>query len=513
MGNPSVASKSGSPPAFQTGNILFRSLLAIVGVALVGGTFLYLTSTRKPAKISGPHELEKTVAVLPFKTVSGNAADDYFAEGIAADLISGLTRLRDLKTIGLSSSFQFKGKNDDSKAIGAKLGATCLLEANVERGGSQLKIAAKLLDAADGNTIWSQSYERDTKDVFAVESEILHVVAEKLRVAIPSGTSLTPWRPSNGDLRAYDAMLRGDFDARTQTEDGYHKAIAHYDEAIKLDPNYAATYAARGFTWENLGAEHLGGDALKDAFANAERDANKALELDSKLATAHIALGLIDLDAKSDFSAAEAAFRRASELEPSDAIAASSLATLIGSTGRLSEAVDLSHRALTLDPLRARMYNFLSQILVPLRRYEEAEQAIRKAMELQPNLDIFYTEFAIIEFFRGNGDAALQTAQKETDGFWRVYTLALLHALRGDQPDADAALKDLIDKYADIGPFQIADIYAARKDPDAAFKWLDRAYEGHDAGITQLLYSPFLLAYRNDPRFAAFCKKAGLPLP
>jgi TolB-like protein len=503
MGNSFVVSN-------HAGKSTLGWIIAIAAIAALGAALLYLAPAQRRSK-DAAHELDKTVAVLPFKNLSGNAADDYFSDGISANLISGLARLREVKVMGRISSFQFRKADEDAKSIGTKLGATCLLKGSASRTGDQIKISAKLIDAADGSVIWSENYNRGIEDIFDVEISILQAVAANLHVATPDVALLTPWRPSNGDLRAYDAMLHGDFHSRLSTESDYRKAIDFYNQAVGLDAHYAAAYAALGFTWESLGAEHLGADALKDAFAKAEESARKALELSPRLVLGHIALGLVDQDAKSDFVVAETEFRRAAELEPSDAAAASSLAVLIGSTGRLSEAVELTHRALTLDPLRAGMYNFLSQVLVPLRRYEEAEQAIRKAMELQANSDIFYTEFALIEFFRGNGDAALQSAEKESDGFWRSYTFAILYALQENHAGADKALKELVDKYADIGPFQIADVYAARKDPESAFKWLDRAYEGHDAGITQLLYSPFLIAYRNDARFTAFCKKVGLP--
>lgn len=510
MGNSLVDLRPSSISRRPSGKTKVGWLVAIAVIAASSIALLVLIPAQKKPNGAATHDLDKTVAVLPFENRSG-AEDDYFSDGISANLIAGLARLREVKVIGRNSSFQFRKHDGDDKSIGAKLGATCLLEGSVRRTSDGLKISAKLIDAADESTVWSENFDREPKDIFDIEASILQAVATNLHTASPDVSQLTPWRPSNGNLLAYDALLHGDHHARLATEADYRKAIEYYDKAVALDPNYAAAFAGLGFTWESLGAEHLGADALKDAFARSEAAARKALELAPRLVLAHISLGLVNQDAKSDFPAAETQFRRAAELEPSDAAAASSLAVMIASTGRLSEAVELTHRALTLDPLRAGMYNFLSQVLVPLRRYEEAEQAIRKAMELQPNSDIFYTELALIEFFRGNRDAALQSAQKESDGFWRKYTFALLYALEEDHTAADAALEELIDKYADIGPFQIADVYAARKEPDAAFKWLDRAYEGHDAGITQLLYSPFLIAYRNDARFTAFCKKVGLP--
>ncbi|HEX6834063.1 MAG TPA: hypothetical protein VF132_11070, partial [Rudaea sp.] len=301
MGNPSFE------PRKSAGKALYRWIFVAAALIVAGGAafvIAYRPAPRTPAE----HDLDRTVAVLPFENASGDAAQDYLSDGIAANLIGSLTRVHDLKVIGRNSSFQFRHGRVDWQAIGAKLGATCLLEGSAQRKDGRIRIDARLITAADGRTLWSEKYDRESKDIFAVQAQIARAVATSLHATAPADDALTPARPPGDDAVAYDQLLQGDFQFRLATEDGYRHAIAHYDQAIQRSPKYAAAFAVRALAWENLGAEHLGGDALKEAFAHAEESARAALELDASQVPAHIALGLVLQDAKSDFAAAEAEF-------------------------------------------------------------------------------------------------------------------------------------------------------------------------------------------------------------
>src|SRR5207244_4487290 len=211
-----------------------------------------------------------------------------------------------------------------------------------------------------------------------------------------------------------------------------------------------------------------------------------------------------------NFAAAEAELRRAFQLAPHDAVVTSGLALLLSSLGRLDEAVALAQQAITLDPLRTASHFNLSVTLTALGRYDEAETALRKAIELQPQGANNYMQLATIQILRGNSGAAVELAKQETDPFWRTYALALAQFAHGDRAEADAALKKMIDEYADDGGSQIAEVYALRKEPEKMFEWLEHAWTTHDAGVTDLLYNPFMLAYEDDPRFIAFAQKIGV---
>ena len=211
-----------------------------------------------------------------------------------------------------------------------------------------------------------------------------------------------------------------------------------------------------------------------------------------------------------NFAATEAEYGRALELAPQNSAVKSNLAVLFAFLGRLDEAVALQQRAIALDPLRTQLHLNLGSYLIALGRYGEAEAALRKAIALQPQSAENYAGLAIIQILRGNAGAAVELAKQETDPFWRTYALALAQFANGNRAEANAALKKLIDEDADDAGSQIASVYALRKEPEKMFEWLEHAWGTHDSGMTELLFNPFLRAYKDDPRFIAFAQKIGV---
>ncbi len=214
-----------------------------------------------------------------------------------------------------------------------------------------------------------------------------------------------------------------------------------------------------------------------------------------------------------DFVGAEAELRKAEKLAPADAGPKGALCILLGAQGRLAESEDVARQALALDPLGVIRYLNLARVLIGGGRYDEAEAALRKAVALQPAAARLHVHLTTIDVLRGNATSALQDARLEPPGSWRDYAVALARQTQGDRAAADAALQKLINENAVTSPFQIAAVYGLRKEPDKMFDWLERAYTEHDSGLTQLLVTPFILTYKNDPRFAAFCQKLKLPVP
>jgi tetratricopeptide (TPR) repeat protein len=281
---------------------------------------------------------------------------------------------------------------------------------------------------------------------------------------------------------------------------------------VRLDPRYALAWTELSISWLNLSRKFLNGDQAQKAYAEALAAAESALALDPNLAAAHAARGLVLESANFDWKRAEAEFRRAIELAPHDDASKATLADLLATLGHPEQAVELAREALTSDPLCASCYHWLASYLSPLHRLDEAEHAIRKAIELQPGHADFYTQLTVIAIQRGDFRAALDAAQKEVEaGGWKKIALALAQQISGNAAAANTALETLIDSQSNDAGYQIAQVYALRNDPDKVFEWLDRAWSNRDAGISGLLYDPFLLRYRDDPRFVAFCKKVGLP--
>ncbi len=460
-----------------------------------------------------PVTVEKSIAVLPLVNTSGDAANDYFSDGLSEELIAVLAKIPGLKIIGRSSSFLFKGKSDASRTIGEKLGVTNLLEGSVRKQGDRVRIVAELINAADGRTLWSETYDRELKDVFAVQSEIATAVTEQLKIKLLGAPAKSDAAPSNDNLAAYNALQQGTFYFRLSTEEGIRKATEFYDEAIRLDPGYALAYANLSSAWRLLAAGFLGGAEAKEAYAKARKAAQTALSLAPDLSAAHEALGFVLLTPDLDFAAAEAEFRKAEKLAPADAGPKFALSFLFATQGRLAEAENIMRQALALDPLGVIRHFNLARVLIGGGRYDEAEAALRKAVALQPAAARLHVHLTTIDVLRGNATGALQNAQLEPKGFWQDYALALALQIQNDRGAADAALQKLLNEDAASGPFQIAVVYGLRKEPDKMFEWLERAYTEHDPGLTQLLVTPFILNYKDDPRFAAFCQKLKVQFP
>ena len=483
--------------------------LLVLG-AIIGGAFFFL---RRPVSAI----VEKSIAVLPLVNSTGDPANEYFSDGMSEEFISTLSRLQELKVVGRTSSFQFKGKTDDSKTIGEKLGVYYLLEGSVRKSADRVRIAVALIKSGDGANVWSETYDRQLKDIFAVQSEIAGAVAKELKVALLANNGqaaqlATAATPSKQNVEAYNALLQGNFYFNRRTAEDYRKAIGYYEEAIRLDPRYALAHAKLTSAAVNL-ATTFGSIATKEgqeAIAKARASAKRALALDPNLADAHSAQGRILELVDFNFAAAEAEYRRALELAPQDPVATNNLAAMTSELGRLDEAVALGRRAIALDPLRNSTRFNLALYLTALGRYDEAEAAVRKAIALQPQSATNYLYLAQIEILRGNSGAAVDLAKQETDPGWRTFGMALAHFANGDRAEADAALKKLIDEDADDAGVQIAQVYALRREPEKMFEWLEHAWTTHDSGVTELLNNPFLRAYKDDPRFIAFAQKIGV---
>jgi serine/threonine-protein kinase len=476
------------------------------------GRYTAGTSTPRssePATASNP---QKSIAVLPLVNTSGDPSNEYFSDGLSEELIAVLAKIPELKVIGRSSSFFFKGKSGDSAAIGQKLGVANLIEGSVRKQGDRVRIVAELISATDGRSLWSETYDRELKDVFAVQVEIAKSVAEQMKVKLLGEKTRSDAKPSNENLAAHNAVLQSDFYFQQQTPEGVRKSIAFLQDAVRLDPNYALAYAKLGQAWRQYAVSFAIDDASK-AYDEARQAADKAVSLAPDLVDVRMTVGLLAMNPGLDFPAGEKEFRHVLQLSPNNAAAKNGLCVSLLAQGRLTEAEEACRQALLLDPLLTNLWFNLGRITVGTGRYKEAGEAFRKGLELQPNASRFHTYLATLDVLQNRPAQATANAQLENEGFWRDYAVALVQQAQGDQSAADARLKDFIAKDSNGGAFQIAVLYAIRKEPDQMFKWLDTAYDTRDSGLTQLAVTPFFLPYRDDPRFTALCQKLNVQVP
>ena len=489
--------------------------LAIIGVLAIAVVLLLtdrLLDRADPTQ-GGPAvtlPAGNAIAVLPFDNLSSDKDQQYFSDGLSEGFIVALARIKDLRVINRKSSFEFRDSKEDSRAIAAKLGVTHLLEGSVRRVGDTVRIRASLTKAADGSTLWAANYDRPYKDLFALQDQITGQVANALKAQLqPAPThSQHGDRPPSGNLEAYNAYLQ----ARSATELG--EATKLYDLSVQLEPNYGVAYSRKArMLLDTLSNGGLSGAQAGTAFEAADSAIQQALRLAPGQASTHIARGYLLMLRDFDWQGSEAEFKRAVELAPEDGEALFQLGVVRASQGDLVQAVELTRKALKLDPLNVIWNQWLVAYLMPLGRLDEAEQTVGHAIKLKPDLFFNHYLLTVIKVLRKDASGAKQDATAEPVGPWQDFALALAAQIGSDRAAADAILKDSIDKYASGWAFQIAQLYAVRGEPDLMFEWLGRAWKARDPGMQSLLYDALLLRYRNDPRYSALAKEVGLPSP
>ena len=451
---------------------------------------------------------EKSVAVLPLLNESGDPKDEYFSDGLSEELIAALAQINGLKVIGRSSSFRFKDRHEEPKAIGEKLGVSTLLEGTVRKQDDRVRIVAELINAADGIELWTRTFDRELKDIFAVQEEIARAVAESLKVTLLGSQDRPAQRGAPSNVEAHNAYLQGHFHFQRRNLEDYRKAVGYFDQAIQLDPDYALACAERSEAWTFIG--DLTGQR-EPAWSKARSDAERAVAIAPALAEARAALGWVRFFVDWKFTEGLSELKRAKEFSPSNPTANDLLARVILYLGRLDEAERQARHAVELDPLSVIAQGNLARVLLFAGKLDEADAAARKAAELQPTSASSHRWQVVVAVLRGDGATALREAQLEPDEGYRRFELALAQQIQGDRQAADAALADLIANGRDQLAYQIAEVYAVRGEKDKAFEWLQIAFDEHDTGTLTLLVDPLLRGLRDDSRYKNLLAKLGLP--
>jgi TolB-like protein/cytochrome c-type biogenesis protein CcmH/NrfG len=458
---------------------------------------------------------QKSIAVLPLLNESGDPQQDYFSDGLSEELISALAQIETLKVIGRGSSFRFRGKDqNDTAAIGEKLGVATLLEGSVRRQGNQVRIVASLVKASDGSALWSQTYDRESKDVFAMQADIATAVAGALKARLLGNAPESADKPPGGNLDAYYALLQGRFHATRRNRDDYFKAVESYRRAIALDPAYAMAYARLANAQQWFVDWVATGEERKQVAPEAHANAEKALALDPKSAVAMGVLGINQSWSQLDMRTGEATLKKAVALDPANPETLYQLADVTGCLGRLDESVVMMRKVLAMEPLNAQFHFNMGQFLLGLGRLDEAEAELKQAIDLQPSAAGFRLILTQAYIKHGRFGDALATAMAEPDPATKRAALAQAYFAAGNVADGQPVLDELIRLDGDSNPFYIAEVYALRGDADEAFAWLEKGYAIRDPGISIIYEDPiFAPALRDDPRLAAFAKKLGMPDP
>lgn len=484
----------------------FIQALALVGAVTCVIGFVWFTRTRLHAS-----SLNKTsVAVLPFADMSPGKDQEYFADGLSEQLINDLAKVSGLKVVARSSAFQFKGKSEDLRNVGHKLGVANVLEGSVRKEGNRVRITASLIKVDDGFQLWSETYDRDIDRIFEAQDDIARDVTSALQVKLLSsaGPAISARSPSTNP-EAYQAYLQGQyFVARGQDKEDLDKALSYADEAIRLDSNFAPAWAQRSQVLQTMASVAL--IENMDGFQRARVSAAKAIALDPNMAGGYLALGLIQINHDWDWDGANTSLKKAGTLEPGSADVLCNRAYLARYLGHESEAIDLYKQAIALDPLRANFHLALGYELFFVGRYEEALAELQRAEELNPQISSLHLTRGKVLMFQGHPQEALAEMEKET-GEWEKFSgETMAHHLLGQPNESDAALKNLIATHQNDCAYQIAEAYAYRGENNEAFHWLDRAVRQRDAGAPELKRSPLMINLRQDPRYADLLKQMHL---
>ena len=484
-------------------------------VALLLGAGYALTKLR-PHAGAAPQAQAATapansIAVLPFENLSGDPKQDYFSEGLSEELIGDLSKLDALQVAARTSSFKFKGSKDDSGVIGAKLGVAYLLDGSVRRDGELVRVSTELVDAKSGFERWSQTYDKDMKDIFAVQSGIAQAVADALKVRLMGGDIAALSSGATSSPAAYDAYLRGRrlFDAGGD-EAAHRDALARFDAAIAADPDYAAAYAARARTLSELANQFEPPGKVRATFDAALASARKAVALSPDLAEAQATLASTLLIANLNFSEARPIYARAMALGGGDADILTRFGLFSSNAGDFVSGLAAVRRAAVLDPLNPRVFRSLGSALLRSRRYPEAIAAMRRALELSPETSAAHAVIGDALLMQGQLRAAMAEYALEPTGSRRHAGQAIVMRRLNDSKAADMAFKQLTADANGFTDYQQAEVYAQWGDLDRAFGALDAAFKHGDSGAVFLKGDPLMDPLRSDARFGRFLARLGL---
>ena len=486
-----------------------RALVLAAGVAtLILAAWLVL------GRGAGGGAPAASAAVLPFVDMSPAKDQEYFSDGLTEELITSLSQVEGLRVAARTSSFQFKGGSADVREVGRKLDVGAVLEGSVRKSGNRMRIAAQLVSAADGYQLWSQAYDRELTDVFAVQEEIARAIVQALRVelAVGEGTALsqTPTR----DLEAYDLYLKGRFAWNQRTAAAMNEAVKYLEQAVARDSGFARA-------WAGLADAYI----LQIPYAGAPRDetwrkgraaALHALALDSTLAEAHTSLAYGTMTYGWDWAAAEASFRKAIAANPAYATAHHWYADFLAGRGRLDESAREMERAHELDPLSRIIGIELGWIYYQMRRNDEAEAQIRRTLALDPNYPHGSLNLGLVFIAEGRYPEAVKALRQaiELGGDYDLQYAALVQAYVG-AGDRAAALK-LMDelreraKRGEFGAFTLAVAYAGLGETDRGIAELHRAIDERDNFMPEIFFDPLLDPLRKDPRFRKVEERMGV---
>ncbi len=504
-------------PSSHSNRSLWVSAFAIAGFALLLSLGWVTRSRWNGRKNSGPPAIE-SLAVLPLKNLSGDPAQEYFADGLTEAMITDLAKLPGLKVISRTSIMQYKESHKHLPQIAQELGVDAIVEGAVLRSGNRVRITAQLVRAATDQHIWAESYERDVSDLVSLQDDVARSIAEHIRKEIAPRGFVQLTTSDEANLEARENYLKGRYFWNRRNEPAYLKAIEYFQLAVSEDPNYAQAYAGLADAYALLGSLPSSQITRGVAMPRAKEAALAALRLDDSLAEAHTSLAFVEMHYEWKFAEAEREFRRAIELNANYATAHQWYAFDLAAMGRLDEALSEINRARQSDPLSGIINTDLAEFLYFARRYDEALQQAHATLEMDPNfamahrmMERVYAQKRMFPEAIAEGERAVALTGEDP---WMLLELANTYAAAGKKPEMHHCLSRVanVSVTRDLpSGITIGEIYAASGNSNLAFQALEKCYRLRDGGLITLNADPILNPLRSDPRFKDLTRRVGLP--
>ncbi len=467
-------------------------------------------------EIKKPSETKwkSSIAVLPFADLSPQKDQEYFCDGMAEELINALTKVKDLRVVARTSAFSFKGEKMDVREIGKKLDVETVLEGSVRKAGNRLRITSQLINVSDGYHLWSEKYDRDMEDIFAIQDEVTLAIVDTLKVKLLGGEKVELTKRYTENLEAYNLNLKGRHFLKHYTKEGLKKSLESFQQAIEKDPKYAMAYVGIATYYNNLGFYNF--VPPKKAFPNAKEAAEKAIKIDDSLVEAHTALGFFKMMYEWDWEGAEKEHKQAIELNPSNASSRNMYAHYLWIMGRFEESLEEKKQAKELNRCSRNETQTRATILWTGRQYDRSIEEYKKLLEMSPD---YYTARFWMAFpyaFKGMHDEAIATIEKAMTvsggGAPLMWTaIGFIYSVTGKKDEAKKVLNQMLEqsKKSYIAPWMITAVYAGLGQKDKAFEWLEKSFKERDHWLTYLKTSPLVDNLRSDPRFPKMLKRMG----
>jgi TolB-like protein/DNA-binding winged helix-turn-helix (wHTH) protein/Tfp pilus assembly protein PilF len=500
-----VAPKRGLWPT--RGVIVAGVLVIIVSLAILS---VWLFRSRGPAPA-----VIRSLAVLPLENLSGDASQNYFADGMTDELITDLAQISALRVISRTSVMVYKGARKPLPQIARELNVDAVVEGTVLRAGNQVRITVQLIEAATDRHLWSQGYAGELRDTLALQNRVASAIADQIRISLTPQEQAALKNVKAVNPEAYESYLKGRYFWNKRTADGLKVALAYFQQAIEEDPKYAQAYSGLADTYALLGDWQYAVMTPKEAFPQAKAAAIKALELDRSLGEAHNSLAFVLDGFDWDLDAGGKEFQRAIELNPGYATAHHWYAWHLGLVGRFDEAVVEMRKAESLDPLSLIINADLAELLVLAHSYDDSIQQSRKTIEMDPNFALAHNQLAQAYLQKHMYDAAVAELRKAValsgNSPTCVANLARAYVASGNRSEAVRLLADLKKRSTpgSSNAAEIAMIYASLGNADQAMTWLEKGFEERfNPGV---LLRPGFDPLRSDPRFQDILRRIGLP--